>query len=114
MHVVASKPLFLSKELISTEVLESEREILRSQAEASGKPKMAIEKMVEGRLRKYFEEVVFMEQKYVVDDCKSVKTVLDELSKEVGSPVKIGNYVRVEVGEGIERQEESEPVAQAA
>ena len=43
------------------------------QAEASGKPKMAIEKMVEGRLRKYFEEVVFMEQKYVVDDCKSVK-----------------------------------------
>lgn len=114
MHVVASKPLFLSKELVATEALESEREILRSQAEASGKPKMAIDKMVEGRLRKYFEEVVFMEQKYVVDDSKSVKTVLDDLSKEVGSSVKIGNYVRLEVGEGMERQEESEPVAQAA
>lgn len=114
MHVVASKPLFLSKEFVSTEALDNEREILRSQAEASGKPKMAIDKMVEGRMRKYFEEVVLLEQKYVVDDTKHVKSVLDDLSKEVGSPVKIANYVRLEVGEGIERQEESEPVAQAA
>lgn len=116
MHVVAAKPLFLSKELVSSEALDSEREILKSQAEASGKPKMAIEKMVEGRLRKYFEEVVLVEQKYVVDDTKNVKTVLDNVSKEVGSPVKIGSFMRLEVGEGIERQEgdESEPVAQAA
>lgn len=115
MHVVASKPLFLSKELVSSDALENEREILRSQAEASGKPKMAIEKMVEGRIRKYFEEVVLMEQKYVVDDSINVKTVLDNLSKEVGSPVKIGSFFRFEVGEGIERSEasESEPVAQA-
>lgn len=116
MQVVAAKPLFVSKELVSTEALETEREFLKSQAEASGKPKMAIEKMIEGRLRKYYEEVVLMEQKYIIDDTKTVKTVLDNLSKEVGSPVKIESFVRVEVGEGIERQEgnESEPVAQAA
>ncbi|KAK9697161.1 hypothetical protein RND81_08G019100 [Saponaria officinalis] len=116
MHIVAAKPLFLTKELVSADTLESEREILKSQAEASGKPKMAIEKMVEGRLRKYFEEVVLMEQKYVLNDSKNVATVLDDLSKEVGSPVKIGSFVRLEVGEGIESGEadESETVAQAA
>ncbi|KAL2895174.1 Elongation factor Ts mitochondrial [Bienertia sinuspersici] len=115
MHVVAAKPLFVSKELVSSDALDNEREILRSQAEASGKPKMAIEKMVEGRMRKYFEEVVLMEQKYIVDDTIHVKTVLDNLSKEVGSPVKIESFFRMEVGEGIERSEadESEPAAQA-
>ncbi|MED6195441.1 hypothetical protein PIB30_037869 [Stylosanthes scabra] len=116
MHVVAAKPLFLTKELVSSDALENEREVLRSQAEASGKPQMAIEKMVEGRLRKYFEEVVLMEQKFIVSDTMNVKTVLDNLSKEVGSPVRVVNFLRMEVGEGIARQETdaSEPVAQAA
>ncbi|MED6172366.1 hypothetical protein PIB30_049386 [Stylosanthes scabra] len=116
MHVVAAKPLFLTKELVSSDALENEREVLRSQAEASGKPQMAIEKMVEGRLRKYFEEVVLMEQKFIVNDTMNVKTLLDNLSKEVGSPVRVVNFLRMEVGEGIARQETdaSEPVAQAA
>ncbi|XP_030952519.1 elongation factor Ts, mitochondrial-like [Quercus lobata] len=116
MHIVAAKPLFLTKELVSSDALESEREILKSQAETSGKPQMAIEKMVEGRLRKYFEDVVLMEQKFVMNDTINVKTLLNNLSKEVGSPVKIGNFFRMEVGEGIQRLEEStasEPVAQA-
>ena len=77
---------------------------------------MAIEKMVEGRLRKYLEEVVLMEQKFIVNDTMNVKTVLDNLSKEVGSPVRVVSFLRMEVGEGIARQEtdSSEPVAQAA
>ncbi|XP_074317206.1 elongation factor Ts, mitochondrial [Silene latifolia] len=108
MHIVAEKPLFLTKELVSADTLESEREILRSQAEASGKPQMAIEKMVEGRLRKYYEDVVLMEQKYVLNDTMKVATVLDNLSKEVGCPVKIGSFVRLEVGEGIESAEANE------
>ncbi|CAN0927270.1 Elongation factor Ts, mitochondrial [Linum grandiflorum] len=103
MHVVATKPLFLNKELVSSEALESEREILKSQAESTGKSQMAIEKMVEGRMRKYFEEVVLMEQKFIVNDTLNVKTLLSNLSKEVGSPVKIGNFFRMEVGEGIQR-----------
>ncbi|OMO78824.1 Translation elongation factor EFTs/EF1B [Corchorus olitorius] len=117
MHIVASKPLFLTKELVTSDALNNEREILKSQAESTGKSPMAIEKMVEGRLRKYFEEVVFMEQKYFLKDSLSIKTILDNLSKEVGSPVKIGNFFRMEVGEGIQRLEASstdEPVAQAA
>ncbi|KAL4581467.1 hypothetical protein LXL04_017682 [Taraxacum kok-saghyz] len=114
MHVVAAKPLVLTKELVSDDVVQNEREILKSQAESSGRPQAAIEKMVEGRLRKYFEEVVFMEQKFIVNDTINVKTVLSELSKEVGSPVKIGNFLRMEVGEGLQRAEASEPLAQAA
>ncbi|XP_039046921.1 elongation factor Ts, mitochondrial-like [Hibiscus syriacus] len=103
MHIVAAKPLFLTKEFVTSDVLINEREILKSQAESTGKSQMAIEKMVEGRLRKYFEEVVFMEQKYFLNDSLSIKTILDNLTKEVGSPVKIGNFFRMEVGEGIQR-----------
>ncbi|KAH0774503.1 hypothetical protein KY290_011640 [Solanum tuberosum] len=73
MHVVAAKPLFLTKEDVSSDALSNEREILKSQAESSGKPQIAIEKMVEGRLRKYFEEVVLMEQKFIVNDTMNVK-----------------------------------------
>ncbi|GMP53266.1 hypothetical protein CsSME_00018774 [Camellia sinensis var. sinensis] len=103
MHVVATKPLFLTKDLVSSDALENEREILKSQAETTGKSQMAIEKMVEGRLRKYFEEVVLMEQKFVVNDTINVKTLLNNLSKEVGSPVKIGGFCRIQIGEGIQR-----------
>ncbi|KAM0906956.1 hypothetical protein ACQ4PT_016434 [Festuca glaucescens] len=114
MHIVAQKPLFLSKELVSAAAIESERDVLRTQAEKSGKPPMAMEKMVEGRLRKYFEEVVLLEQKYVVNDSTNIKTLLNDLSKEVGSEVTIGNFVRMEVGEGIERPEEADvPEAKA-
>ncbi|KAF8648674.1 hypothetical protein HU200_064722 [Digitaria exilis] len=117
MHIVATKPLFLAKELVSAAALENEREILRTQAESSGKSQMAMDKMVEGRLRKYFEEVVLMEQKYILNDSTNVKTVLNDLSKEVGSKVTIGNFIRMQVGEGIERLEAAEgsdPVACAA
>ncbi|KAH7533902.1 hypothetical protein FEM48_Zijuj04G0180800 [Ziziphus jujuba var. spinosa] len=114
MHVVAAKPLFLTKELVSSDALENEREVLKSQAESTGKSQMAIEKMVEGRLRKYYEDVVLMEQKFVMNDTVNVKTILDNLSKEVGSTVTVGSFFRMEVGEGIQRLEESsEPLAQA-
>lgn len=117
MHIVATKPLFLSKELVSLGALESERDILKFQAEASGKSQMAIEKIVEGRTRKYLEEVVLMEQKFIVDDAINIKKLIDDLSKEVGSAVKIGKFFRMEVGEGIQREETSsvdDDVAQAA
>ncbi|VVA99665.1 unnamed protein product [Arabis nemorensis] len=115
MHVVALNPLFLSKDLVSSEAIANEREILKSQAESTAKSQMVVEKMVEGRLRKYFEEVALMEQKFIVDDAISIKTLVDNLSKEVGSPVKVTSFLRVEVGEGVERLEASdEPVSQIA
>ncbi|KAI3444075.1 hypothetical protein Pfo_000740 [Paulownia fortunei] len=116
MHVVAAMPLFLKKEHVSSDALGNECEILRSQAESTVKSQMAVDKMVEGRLRKYFEEVVLLEQKFVVDDTVNIKTVLNNLSKEAGSTVKIGNFLRVEVGGGHKRPEASsrtEPLAQA-
>ncbi|KAK4392681.1 Elongation factor Ts, mitochondrial [Sesamum angolense] len=120
MHVVAAKPLFLTKEDVSSDALGNERDILRSQAESTGKSQMAIDKMVEGRLRKYFEEVVLMEQKFVVDDTVTIKLLIcgvaamcyyrvdDAVKQSVqgsGSTVKIGNFLRVEVGEGLRRLE---------
>eukprot|EP01018_Ginkgo_biloba_P025729 Gb_06265 [translate_table: standard] len=107
MHIVASRPLFLSKDHVTAEALESERDILKSQAATSGKPQVAIEKMVEGRLRKYVEEVALLEQKFVMNDKINVRSVLEDLSKEVGQQVRIGCFHRIEVGEGIQRQETS-------
>ncbi|EPS71162.1 hypothetical protein M569_03593, partial [Genlisea aurea] len=103
MHVVAAKPLFLAKEDVNSDALGNEEEILRSQAESTGKSETAIDKIVEGRLRKYFEEVVLLEQKFVVDDTVNVKTVLSNLSKTVESNVKISNFVRVQVGQGLKK-----------
>nr|GFB33807.1 elongation factor Ts, mitochondrial [Tanacetum cinerariifolium] len=78
MHVVAAKPLVLTKELVSSDAVQNEREILKLQAESSGRPQAAIEKMVEGRLWKYFGEVVLMEQNIIVNDTINVKTLLSE------------------------------------
>nr|GEV25650.1 elongation factor Ts, mitochondrial [Tanacetum cinerariifolium] len=89
MHVVAAKPLVLTKELVSSDAVQNEREILKLQAKSSGRPQAAIEKMVEGRLWKYFGEVVLVEQNIIVNDTINVKTLLSELSNEVGSPVTI-------------------------
>ncbi|XP_020579920.1 elongation factor Ts, mitochondrial [Phalaenopsis equestris] len=114
MHVVAAKPLFLARENVSSEAIENERDILKSLAESSGKSQIAMEKMVEGRLRKYFEEVVLLEQKFVMNDGINIKSLLSDLSKEVGSSVKIGSFLRIEVGEGIQRVEASDSANTAA
>ncbi|CAN6479580.1 unnamed protein product [Victoria cruziana] len=111
MHIVAAKPLFLSKDMVSSEALESERDILKSQAKSTGKSEIAIEKMVEGRLRKYLEDVVLLEQKFVMNDSVNVKTLLDDLSKEVGAQVTIGKFLRMEVGEATQRAEASSEAA---
>lgn len=117
MHVVAQRPLFLSKETVSAEALSRERDILRSQALASGKPEKFVDKMVDGRIRKYLEDVALLEQKYVLEETKTVKAVLSDLSKLQGGKYTIGRFLRMEVGEGIERVEKdfaSEVAAQAA
>ncbi|KAE8705685.1 Elongation factor Ts [Hibiscus syriacus] len=73
MHIVAAKPLFLTKKFVTSDALNNEIEILKSQAESTGKSQMVIDKMVEGRLSKYFEEVVLMEQQYFLNDSSSIK-----------------------------------------
>eukprot|EP00246_Nothoceros_aenigmaticus_P015602 TRINITY_DN6580_c0_g1_i4.p2 TRINITY_DN6580_c0_g1~~TRINITY_DN6580_c0_g1_i4.p2 ORF type:complete len:139 (-),score=37.41 TRINITY_DN6580_c0_g1_i4:255-671(-) len=105
MHIVAAKPLFLSRQHVDAESLQQERDILQSQALSSGKKQALIDKMVEGRLKKYFEEVAFLDQKFVVNDTQTVQAVLDDLSKRVGKPVTVGLFLRMAVGEGVQRQE---------
>ena len=86
--------------------LDRERDVLSEQARASGKPEEIIAKMVEGRLRKYYEEVCLLEQVFVIDGENKVSKVLENAAKEVGAPVSIAGFVRFQLGEGVEREEQ--------
>jgi elongation factor Ts len=85
-------------------VLEREREVLREQTRAQGKGEDLIPKIVEGRLRKFYEDVVLLEQTYVVDGESRVKQVIEAAAKELGAPVKIAGFVRFALGEGIPKE----------
>ena len=86
-------------------MLERERAVLAEQAKASGKPAEIIGKMVEGRLRKYYEDVVLLEQLYVIDGESRVKQVVEKAAKELGAPVKIAGFARFALGEGIDKEQ---------
>ena len=105
MHVAAARPDALSIGDVDPAALERERAVLSEQARASGKPEAIIDKMVEGRLRKYYEEVVLLEQLYVVDGDRKVKAVLADAAQEAGAPVDITTFARFTLGEGIEKEE---------
>ena len=106
MQVAAANPLFLSREQVDSEALEKEKEIYRVQALNEGKPENIVEKMVMGRIQKYYKEVCLLDQAWVKDGDKSIAKFLEEKSKEVGSPITITRYARFERGEGIEKVEE--------
>jgi elongation factor Ts len=102
MQIAASNPLFLNKDAVDTTSMEKEKEIYRVQALNEGKPENIVEKMVMGRIQKYFKEVCLLEQPWVKDSDKSIIKFIEEKSKEVGSPIKVTRFVRYERGEGIE------------
>ena len=99
MHIAATNPLSVSVEDIPSDVLERERNILIEEARESGKPEDIIEKMIDGRLKKFYQESVLLEQTYVIDGESKVSSVLQSL----GSPVEIIEFIRYELGEGIEK-----------
>ncbi len=105
MHVAAANPQALAIADVDSRDLERERSVLADQARASGKPEEIIAKMVEGRIRKYYEEVVLLEQLYVVDNESRVKAVIEAAAKSVGAPVKLAGFVRMALGEGVEREQ---------
>jgi elongation factor Ts len=113
MHIAAAKPEVLSASEVSEENLLREKEIFREQAKASGKPAEIIEKMVEGRVRKYYEEVVLLEQVFVLDNKSKVSQVVEALAKELGTAVTLKGFVRFLIGEGIE-QEKSDFASEVA
>ena len=106
MHIAASAPKFLDVASVDPDAVAHEKAIYSEQAKASGKPEAIIEKMVEGRIRKYYEEVVLMEQAYIMDPDKKVKDILADASKNLGTPVELTGYVRYALGEGIEKKNE--------
>ena len=107
MQIAAANPLFLSENEVDSKALETEKEIYRAQALNEGKPEKIVEKMVEGRIKKYYKEVCLLNQPWVKDADKSISKYLEEKSKEVGSPITVQKYFRFERGEGIEKKEEN-------
>ncbi len=106
MHVAASAPQAVSRDDLDAESLERERNVLSDQARASGKPENIIEKMVEGRLRKYYEEVCLLDQAYVIDPDQTVGKAVEAAANDVGGPVSVASFERFSLGEGIEKKEE--------
>ncbi|MCY6372504.1 translation elongation factor Ts [Clostridium ganghwense] len=107
MQVAAANPLFLDENSVDQEVLNKEREIYKAQALNEGKPEKIVEKMVEGRIKKYLKEVCLIDQVWVRNSDYTIKKLLDEKSKEVGSPITLSKFVRYERGEGLEKKEEN-------
>jgi elongation factor Ts len=106
MHVAAAKPEALSIADVDAKAVQRERDILTEQAKTSGKAPEIIAKMVEGRLRKYYEDVVLLEQVYVVDGETRVSQVIEKAAKTLGAPVKLAGFVRYQLGEGIEKTQD--------
>ncbi len=105
MHIAAAAPRFKDIASVDAQALAHEKAIYSEQAKASGKPEAIIEKMVEGRIRKFYEEVVLMEQAFIMDPDKKIKDVLTDASKELGTAVELSDFARFALGEGIEKEE---------
>lgn len=107
MHIAAAKPQSLNKEGVDPSLIQREKDIFTEQSRNSGKPDNIIEKMVEGRIRKFLEEVVLLEQAFVIDGKTKISDVVSGLAKELGTSVELKDFVRFEIGEGIEKEETS-------
>ncbi|MBI1366391.1 MAG: elongation factor Ts [Alphaproteobacteria bacterium] len=103
MHVAAARPLSGRIEDLDPAVVAREKDVLAEQARASGKPEAIIEKMVEGRLRKFYEESVLLEQIFVVDGETKVAKVIENAAKNVGAPIEFAGFARLELGEGVDK-----------
>jgi elongation factor Ts len=107
MQVAAANPLYLDRDSVNTDNLEQEKEIYRVQALNEGKPEKVVEKMVMGRINKYFKENCLTEQVWVKDPDLTIKKYLEAESKKLGAEIKVDRFVRFERGEGIEKKEEN-------
>ena len=103
MHVAAASPQYLDQASVPASALDRERAVLREQALESGKAAEIVDRMVEGRLRKFYEDSVLLDQVYVIDGESRVGKVIEAAAKDAGAPIKIAAFVRFGLGEGIER-----------
>jgi len=116
MHIAASDPTFVSRTEVAESDVSKEREILAAQAKESGKPDNVIDKMVEGRINKWFKEVCLLEQPFVKDTDNSVEQVLNNIVAKIGEKISIRRFVRYKLGEGMQKRSEdfAAEVAKAA
>lgn len=106
MHIAATSPLALTTDDLDQAVVAKERDMLKAEALESGKPEAIVDKMVEGRMVKFFKESVLMTQMFVMDPDHNVETIIANEAKALGADIKMTGYVRMEVGDGIEKKEE--------
>ncbi|MEP3073423.1 translation elongation factor Ts [Maricaulis sp.] len=109
MHVAAGSPavaVSVDVDGVDSALADKEREVFADQARQSGKPENIVEKMVEGRMRKFYEEVVLLKQAFVMDPDRTIEQVLADTSKELGTPVEISGFARMALGEGVEKKSE--------
>ena len=104
MHIAATNPLAIRAEEVDAAVAERERNVFIEQSRASGKPDAIIEKMVEGRMRKFFEEVALLSQAFVINPDLTVGAAIKEAEKEVGAPIEVTGMARLLLGEGVEKE----------
>lgn len=116
MHIAATKPESLDVSDLDPALVQKERDVQSDMARQSGKPEEVIAKMVEGRISKFYEQVVFLEQLFVMDGKTRIKDVVAQAANELGAPIKVTGFKRFELGDGVEKKEENfaEEVAKAA
>lgn len=107
MQIAAAKPEYVSREEVPTGTLEKEMDILRAQARNEGKPEKIIEKMVEGRIEKFYKEICLLEQPWIKDPDKTIKQLMTEQIAAIGENINIRRFVRFERGEGLAKKEEN-------
>lgn len=106
MHVAAIAPQYMCRENVPADVVENEKEIMRTKAIESGKPENIVEKIIEGQINKYFGEICLLEQAFVVDPDLKVNKLLEKTAKDVGAEIKLVDYVRYQLGEGLEKKQD--------
>lgn len=107
MQIAATKPEYLSREEVPSEAIDKEKEILRNQALNEGKPERIVDKMVEGRIEKYYKSVCLLEQPFIKDTDKTISQLLTEMVALIGENINIRRFTRYEMGEGLEKRQEN-------
>ncbi len=101
MHIAAANPQYIRREDVPTEVLEKEKEIYRTQALEAGKPQKVVEKIVEGKMERFFSEVCLLEQTYIKDSDLTIKELVDSMVAKLGENITIRRFARFQLGEGL-------------
>ena len=107
MHIAAANPKYVTEAEVPTAELEDEKEILKVQALNEGKPANIVERMIEGRIKKYYEDVCLLNQPFVKDSSKTIKDILTEATLKIGEKISIRRFVRYELGEGMEKRNDN-------